>query len=182
MSWKGREKQHHSPIHRYSGLCPALRFSKNSGCFPFISATHFLLFSKMRSWLCWRYLRTSCGSCLSKSRSDILLARVEDGRAASMLSPDLALFGVNRSCTRAGCVYMRGRGEDVAAKPEIEEKEQVETTTAATATRGATNTPPARHKTRRPWWGETRAPNPNCSIARPSLYQAIVEVGQLERS
>jgi hypothetical protein len=50
-----------SPIQRYSGLWPALRLSKNSGFLAFISSAHLLLFSKMRSWDCWRYLRTSLG-------------------------------------------------------------------------------------------------------------------------
>jgi len=54
---------YNSPIHRYSGACPALRSLKNSGFFFFISSAHALLFSKMRSWDCWRYLRTSCVFC-----------------------------------------------------------------------------------------------------------------------
>ena len=55
-SW---EQEVDSPIQRYSGAWPALKWSKKAGFFFFISSAHFLLFSKMRSWLCWRYLRTS---------------------------------------------------------------------------------------------------------------------------
>lgn len=49
----------YAPIHRYSGAWPALKSLKNSGFFLRISSAHFLLFSKMRSCDCWRYLRTS---------------------------------------------------------------------------------------------------------------------------
>lgn len=70
---------------------------KNSGFFAFISSAHFLLFSKMRSWLCLRYLRTSF--CFSGSSDAILRFDFHDNENG-------------RSCCCIDCLARKTEGEE----------------------------------------------------------------------
>lgn len=96
-----------SPIHRYSGACPAVKSLKNSGFFFFISSAHFLLFSKILSCVCCRYLRTAL---VASGFSDAILSfKTGVAEQYRMLAGDLNKF--NRGVVDEVNAELRRKGD-----------------------------------------------------------------------